>query len=59
MTEANGEAVTIDGQTPYQPKNILLTGGAGFIGSHVVLRLVRRYAHYKVRHSLALFSISQ
>lgn len=28
--------------------NILITGGAGFIGSHVVRRIVLRYPHYKV-----------
>lgn len=38
-----------NGDAPYRPRNILLTGGAGFIGSHVVLRLVRRYPEYKVR----------
>jgi dTDP-D-glucose 4,6-dehydratase len=30
------------------PRNILLTGGAGFVGSHVVVRLVQKYPHYKV-----------
>ncbi|KAK3271374.1 rhm1-like protein [Cymbomonas tetramitiformis] len=32
----------------YVPQNILLTGGAGFICSHVVLRLVRAYPQYKI-----------
>lgn len=32
----------------YQPKNILITGGAGFIASHVAIRLVKNYGHYKV-----------
>ena len=36
-----------DGQTAsqgeYEANNILLTGGAGFIASHVVIRLVQRY----------------
>lgn len=32
----------------YQPKNILITGGAGFIASHVVLLLVRKYPQYKI-----------
>eukprot|EP00180_Rhodochaete_pulchella_P001084 Plantae.Rhodophyta-Rhodochaete_pulchella.ctg1900.p1 GENE.Plantae.Rhodophyta-Rhodochaete_pulchella.ctg1900~~Plantae.Rhodophyta-Rhodochaete_pulchella.ctg1900.p1 ORF type:complete len:348 (+),score=49.17 Plantae.Rhodophyta-Rhodochaete_pulchella.ctg1900:156-1199(+) len=32
----------------YTPCNILLTGGAGFIGSHVVIHLVRKYPEYRV-----------
>jgi len=30
------------------PKNILITGGAGFIGSHVVRRFVPKYSDYKI-----------
>jgi UDP-glucose 4,6-dehydratase len=30
-------------QAPYVPNCVLLTGGAGFIGSAVLLRLVNRY----------------
>ncbi len=29
-------------------KTILITGGAGFIGSHVVRRFVKNYPHYKI-----------
>lgn len=29
-------------------KNILITGGAGFIGSHVVRLFVRKYPHYQI-----------
>ncbi|KAF3598679.1 hypothetical protein F2Q69_00038345 [Brassica cretica] len=32
----------------YKPKNILITGAAGFIASHVANRLVRTYPHYKI-----------
>ena len=32
----------------YKPKSILITGGAGFIGSHVTARLVKTYGCYKV-----------
>jgi NAD(P)-dependent dehydrogenase (short-subunit alcohol dehydrogenase family) len=32
----------------FKPKNILVTGGAGFIASHVALRLVKNYPEYKV-----------
>jgi len=34
--------------TTHTPKNILITGGAGFIASHVVLRFVKRYPQYKI-----------
>ena len=29
-------------------KTLLITGGAGFIGSHVVLRMVQRYPNYHI-----------
>ncbi|KAL2623670.1 hypothetical protein R1flu_003875 [Riccia fluitans] len=32
----------------YSPKNILITGAAGFIASHVANRLVRNYPDYKI-----------
>ncbi|XP_057955899.1 trifunctional UDP-glucose 4,6-dehydratase/UDP-4-keto-6-deoxy-D-glucose 3,5-epimerase/UDP-4-keto-L-rhamnose-reductase RHM1-like [Malania oleifera] len=34
--------------TPYAPKNILITGAAGFIASHVANRIIRNYPDYKV-----------
>lgn len=32
----------------YVPKSIMITGGAGFIASHVAVRLCQRYPQYKV-----------
>jgi len=32
----------------FKPKNILITGGAGFIASHVVILLVKKYPHFKI-----------
>lgn len=32
----------------YSPKNILVTGGAGFIASHVVIELVQKFPEYRV-----------
>ncbi|CAL1354858.1 unnamed protein product [Linum trigynum] len=32
----------------YKPKNILITGAAGFIASHVCNRLIRTYPDYKI-----------
>ncbi|KAA0065004.1 trifunctional UDP-glucose 4,6-dehydratase/UDP-4-keto-6-deoxy-D-glucose 3,5-epimerase/UDP-4-keto-L-rhamnose-reductase RHM2-like [Cucumis melo var. makuwa] len=36
------------GTEPYAPKNILITGAAGFIASHVTNRLIKNYPHYKI-----------
>ena len=32
----------------YKPTSIMVTGGAGFIASHIVIRLVKEYPQYKV-----------
>jgi len=37
-----------NGSKDYTPKNIFLTGGAGFIASHVAILLCKRYPQYKV-----------
>ena len=34
--------------------NILITGGAGFIGSHIVLFFVNKYSDYKIYNLEAL-----
>ncbi|MFS7929435.1 putative dTDP-glucose 4,6-dehydratase, NAD(P)-binding domain, NAD(P)-binding domain superfamily [Helianthus anomalus] len=36
------------GMATYEPKNILITGAAGFIASHVANRLIRNYPDYKI-----------
>jgi hypothetical protein len=41
----NGDMVYAD---DFKPKNIMLTGGAGFIGSHVAILLAQKYPDYKV-----------
>ena len=33
---------------PYEPKNVLITGGAGFIASHVAILFAKKYPHCKV-----------
>jgi nucleoside-diphosphate-sugar epimerase len=33
----------------HNPGNVLITGGAGFIASHVAILLVEKYPDYKVR----------
>eukprot|EP00605_Chrysophyceae_sp_TOSAG23-4_P000677 GSChrysophyteH1.ASY1.ANO1.761.1 assembled CDS len=33
---------------PYEPKNIMITGGAGFIASHVVILLAKKYPQYNI-----------
>ncbi|KAM1822387.1 hypothetical protein ACFX1X_024810 [Malus domestica] len=42
------ELFWIDMDTAYKPKNILLTGAAGFIASHVCNRLIQNYPGYKI-----------
>ena len=46
-TEANG-SVHVGGDQ-YLPRSILITGGAGFIASHVVTQLLDSHPQYKVR----------
>ncbi len=57
MTHGIARALS-DGQTEsqgeYEAKSILITGGAGFIASHVVIRLVQRYPEAKVSCSAVL-----
>lgn len=48
--EANG-SVHVGGDQ-YLPRSILITGGAGFIASHVVTQLLDSHPQYKVRRCL-------
>ena len=49
VADANGNSAN-GSAGDYVPKSILVTGGAGFIGSHVIKRLVKHHPEYKVRH---------
>lgn len=43
-----GHAAGVGAGDEYVPKCVLVTGGAGFIASHVTIRLVQSYADCKV-----------
>ena len=43
-----------ESMSSYRPTCILVTGGAGFIASHIVIQLVKQFPQYKVRLSHAL-----
>jgi len=34
--------------TTYVPKNIMITGGAGFIASHVCILLAKKYPQFNI-----------
>ena len=40
--------VAESGQGYYTPRNILITGGAGFIASHIACELALKYPEYQV-----------
>ena len=40
---------------PYAPKNVLITGGAGFIASHVAILFAKKYPHCKVSKETLFF----
>ncbi len=46
------ELVAAEGElllgSSYLPKNILVTGGAGFIGSHVCILLAKKYPQFNI-----------
>ena len=46
--QARLRAVSERQEVDFEPKNILVTGGAGFIASHICIRLVNRYPNYKI-----------
>lgn len=51
MADSNGNHANGTADAPadtYKPKNVLITGGCGFIASHVVIRLAKNYPHYKI-----------
>jgi UDP-glucose 4,6-dehydratase len=48
MTAAANGLANGHSEDVYTPERILVTGGAGFIASHVTRRLLKEYPHYKV-----------
>jgi hypothetical protein len=42
---------------PYEPKNVLITGGAGFIASHVAILFAKKYPHCKVNKETLFFLV--
>src|SRR3989304_4915727 len=44
--------------TQYKSKNVLITGGAGFIGSHLAQELVKQQAHVRILDNLSTGQIS-
>jgi len=38
----------VETMAEYTPKNVLITGGAGFIASHVVIRLAKNHPEYNI-----------
>jgi len=42
------QKVEVADEDGYTPKNLLITGGAGFIASHFVILLVKKYPQYKI-----------
>ncbi|GAM29125.1 hypothetical protein SAMD00019534_123010 [Acytostelium subglobosum LB1] len=45
-SSSSNNSNSTNGNTLYQPKSILITGGAGFIGSHLAVHLSRLYSTY-------------
>ena len=45
---ADGATAPAPAGADYVPQNVLITGGAGFIASHVALRFAKRYPRYNV-----------
>jgi hypothetical protein len=46
-TASAGAAVS-EAPVIYEPKNILITGGAGFIASHVCILLAKKYPQFNI-----------
>ena len=38
----------------FTPKNVMITGGAGFIASHVAILFAKKYPNYKARSSTTM-----
>lgn len=46
VAESAGHELLLEAE--YVPKNIFITGGAGFIASHVCILLAKKYPQFKI-----------